>query len=185
VNAASALAAAGQIARASPPPAGVLASSHFGGGPAAVPPVPVAPRGSAILVGYALWAIAGLGLVAFAASRLFSLSGPDYAAADGPGPAWPAGPSGPDGPPTPAPAAGLDPDPYGRRPAGDATTLPRRFPAGNRPDAGSAPAGPRSSDGPWTGPPGAGPAGWLTAAPPSQPRHAAPRGRDTGPPDLP
>jgi subtilisin family serine protease len=180
VNAAAALTAAGQLANASPPAAGELATSHYGGGPAAVPPVPVGPRGSAILVVYALLAIAGLGLVAFAASRLFSLGGPDYAAADGPGPTWPAGPAWPDGPAGPsAPAApaGRAPDPYDWRPPRDAG--PPRFPAGDRPDAGADPAGPGPGAGPRAGPPGASPAGWLTDGPPSLPRHAAPRGRDT------
>jgi subtilisin family serine protease len=102
VNAGDALAAAGQLAEASPPPAGELATSHYGGGAAAVPPVPVGPRGSAVLVAYALLAIVGLGLVAFAASRLFSLGGPDYPAADGPGQTWPASPAWPDGPAGPS-----------------------------------------------------------------------------------
>jgi subtilisin family serine protease len=188
VNAADALAAAGQIADASPPPAGELASSHFGGGPAAVPPVPVGPRGSAILVGYALLAIVGLGLVAFAASRLFSMGGPDYAAADGGSPTWPADPAWPDdraGPAAPAAPAGPAPDPYRRWPAEDATLPPQRFTAGDWPDARAGPAGPGGSAGPRAGPPDTGPPGWLTAAPPSQPRHAGPRGRDTDRPEQP
>ncbi|MGH3305643.1 MAG: S8 family peptidase, partial [Streptosporangiaceae bacterium] len=60
VNAAQALASAGAIAAAGQPAAGLAASSHFGGGPAAVPPAPVAPRGPAALVGYALLALACL-----------------------------------------------------------------------------------------------------------------------------
>jgi subtilisin family serine protease len=214
VNAANALAAAAAIAKASPPPAGELVSSHFGGGFAAVPPVPIAPRGSAILVGYALLAIAGLGLVAFAASRLFSLGGgPNYAAADGPGPTWPAGPDWPDGPADPATPAGPGPDPYGRRPP-DPTTRPPQYTAWDRPDAGAGPPqytawdrpdagagppqytawdrpdagagpGPGSSAAPRPEPPSAGPSGWLTGAPSSLPRHAAPRDRGTGRPDQP
>jgi subtilisin family serine protease len=170
VNAANALAAAGQIAKASPPPAGELASSHFGGGPAAVPPVPVGPRGSAILVGYALLALVGLGLVGFAASRLFSPGGPDYAAADGPGSRWAGDPA---------------PDPYGGRPSGEFTTRPPRYSAGDRPDGWADPAGPGSSAGPAApAPPAGSPSGWLTE-PPSQSRHAAPRGRGTGGPEQP
>jgi subtilisin family serine protease len=188
VNAGNALAAAGQLAKASPPAAGELATSHYGGGPAAVPPIPVGPRGSAILIVYALLAIAGLGIVAFAASRLFSLGGPDYSAADGPGPTWPANPAWPDGsagPSAPAAPAGPAPDPYGWRQPREAVPRPPRFPAGDRPAAAGGPAGPGPSAGPRAGPPGASPAGWLADAPPAQPRHAAPRGRDTDRPDRP
>jgi subtilisin family serine protease len=72
VNAAGALAAAGKLATASPQAAGLTAVSHFGGGPAAVPPVPVPPRGPLALIGYALLGLACLGLIAFATSRLLA-----------------------------------------------------------------------------------------------------------------
>ncbi len=197
VNAANALAAAGQIANASPPAAGVLAKSHFGGGPAAVPPVPVAPRGSAVLVGYGLLAIACLGLVAFAASKLFSLGGSDYPAADGLGPTrpaqagpptWQSGPFWPDDPVSqagPGAPAHPVPDPPGHRPPGDATTRPPRFLAGDRPDAGAGPAGYEFGAEPTAGPPGASPSAWLADAPRPQPRYPAPRDRGTGRPEQP
>jgi len=75
VNAAAAVAAAGKLAGAGPPAAGLTAVSHFGGGPAAVPPVPVAPRGPVALIGYALLGLACLSLIAFAASRLLTPAG--------------------------------------------------------------------------------------------------------------
>jgi subtilisin family serine protease len=105
VNAGAALAAAGRIAAAGPAAAGVAAAAHFGGGPAAVPPVPVAPRGPAAIVGYGLLAVICLGLVALATGRLLGGSsdarGVMAAGRPSPGPARPApGPAGP--------AAGLD-----------------------------------------------------------------------------
>jgi subtilisin family serine protease len=75
VNAAGALAAAGQIAAAGTPAIGVAAASHFGGGPAAVPPVPVAPRGLSAFVSYGLLAVVCLGFVALATSRLLAAGG--------------------------------------------------------------------------------------------------------------
>jgi hypothetical protein len=74
VDAAAALAAAGRLAAAPPPAAGMAAVGHFGGGLAAIPPVPVAPRGSTGLMLYCLLAVAGLGLVALATSRLLAAS---------------------------------------------------------------------------------------------------------------
>jgi subtilisin family serine protease len=74
VNAAAALAAAGRLAAAPPPVAGMAAAGHFGGGLAAIPPVPVAPRGSTGLVLYCLLAAACLGLVALATSRLLAVN---------------------------------------------------------------------------------------------------------------
>jgi subtilisin family serine protease len=127
VNAASALAAAGRIAAAGAPAAGAAAASHFGGGPAAVPSVPVAPRGPAAIVGYGLLAVISLGLVALATSRLLSPGGSSdargvMAAGPAPGPAGPAaglgaaGPFGAAGPaaPQPRPATPWD---RGSRPA--------------------------------------------------------------------
>jgi type VII secretion-associated serine protease mycosin len=76
VDAAAALTAAGRLAAGSPPGPGVAAAAHFGGGPAAVPPVPVAPRGSTGLVLYCFLAAACLGLVALATSKLLAVSDP-------------------------------------------------------------------------------------------------------------
>jgi subtilisin family serine protease len=89
VNAGLALTAAGEIAAAGPPSAGLAAASHFGGGPAAVPPVPVAPRGPGALIGFALLGLACLSLIAFATSRLLTPAGsrgPGRPGAGGPAP---------------------------------------------------------------------------------------------------
>jgi subtilisin family serine protease len=80
VDAAAALTAAGHMAAAPSPAAGLAATAHFGGGLAAIPPVPVAPRRSTGLVLYCLLAAACLGLVALATSKLLSVS--DQAASD-------------------------------------------------------------------------------------------------------
>jgi subtilisin family serine protease len=77
VDAAAALTAAGHLAAAAPPASGMAAVGHFGGGPDGIPPVPVAPRGSAGLALYCLLAAGCLGLVALATSKL--LSGRDLA----------------------------------------------------------------------------------------------------------
>jgi subtilisin family serine protease len=87
VNAAGALAAAGQLAKAGPPPAGVASSSHFGGGIAAIPPPPVAPRGPAGLILYCLLAAGCLTVIGLATGRLFALR--DARAAAAGSPAWP------------------------------------------------------------------------------------------------
>lgn len=106
VNAGRALAAAGQLAAAGPPATGLVASSHFGGGPAAGPPEPVAPRGPAALVGYGLLAIVCLAVVGFATSRLLSSGGASYPAAGGVPPARPYGMAGPSDAAGPSGAAG-------------------------------------------------------------------------------
>ncbi len=80
VDAAAALTAAGHMAAAPSPAAGMAAAAHFGGGLAAIPPVPVAPRRSTGLVLYCLLAAAALGLVALATSKLLSVG--DQAASD-------------------------------------------------------------------------------------------------------
>ena len=72
VDAAAALTAAGHLAAAPRPSTGMAAAAHFGGGPAAIPPVPVAPRGPAGLVLYCLLAVGCLGLVAVATSKLLA-----------------------------------------------------------------------------------------------------------------
>jgi subtilisin family serine protease len=70
VNAAAALAAAGRLSRDSTTGHGVPAAAHFGGGPAAVPPVPVPPRGKTALAVYALLALCCLAVAGFAAAGL-------------------------------------------------------------------------------------------------------------------
>jgi subtilisin family serine protease len=74
VNAAAAVTAAKHLAAEPAPRAGVPSAAHFGGGVAAIPPVPVAPRGSAGLVLYCLLAAACLGLVALATSKLLAVN---------------------------------------------------------------------------------------------------------------
>jgi subtilisin family serine protease len=82
VNAVAALTAAGHLAAARPPAAGMAAPAHFGGGPAAIPPVPVAPRRSTGLILYCLLAAACLALVALATSKLLAVN--DQPAVDEP-----------------------------------------------------------------------------------------------------
>jgi len=73
VNAAAAIAAAGRITAAKPPATGIQPTEHFGGGPAAIPAPPVAPRGRTALILYCLLGAASLALIGFAVSRLFAL----------------------------------------------------------------------------------------------------------------
>jgi type VII secretion-associated serine protease mycosin len=92
VNAAAALTAAGRLATAARPAAGLASAAHFGGGIAAVPAPPVQPRGVGILVLYCLLGACSLALVGIGVSRLFTLgesaAGPDAAMAE-PGPSRP------------------------------------------------------------------------------------------------
>jgi subtilisin family serine protease len=74
VNAAAALRAAGHLAVEPSPAGGVAAAAHFGGGVAAIPAVPVTPRGSTALILFCLLAAACLGLVALATSRLLTVT---------------------------------------------------------------------------------------------------------------
>jgi len=102
VNAAAALRAARRVARQSGVATRtVAASGHFGGGLAAIPGPPVAPRGSAGLLLFCLLGAACLAMIGFAAVRL-------VAARPAPAEAEPRGPL----PPTPGwgllPAAGQD-----------------------------------------------------------------------------
>jgi type VII secretion-associated serine protease mycosin len=76
VDAAGALAAAGRLARRGQPSQTVSATSHFGGGPPAIPAPPVQPRGPAALFFYCLLAAACLALVGVAANRLVALRQP-------------------------------------------------------------------------------------------------------------
>jgi subtilisin family serine protease len=70
VDAAAALATAGRLSRESAASHGAGVTAHFGGGPAAVPPVPVPPRGKTALAGYAVLALCCLGVAGFAAAGL-------------------------------------------------------------------------------------------------------------------
>ena len=75
VDAAAALTAAGQLSiQRAAGAAGVAAAVNFGGGPAAVPPEPVRPRGSGQLSCSPSWPLAALVLVVAAVSRLAVLS---------------------------------------------------------------------------------------------------------------
>jgi hypothetical protein len=125
VNAALALTAAGNLAAASPPNAGMKAASHFGHGLAGVPPVPVAPRGPVALIGFALLGLACLSLIAYATSRMLTPPG-----SRGPGPA-----AGGPGPPA---ASGLAPE-AGRWAAPESSRLP--WLAGPPPPRHAAPRG--------------------------------------------
>lgn len=70
VDAAAALKAAARLASLGPASRGLRASSHFGGGAAAIPLPPVKPRGFGQLVLFCLLAVACLAMTAAAASRL-------------------------------------------------------------------------------------------------------------------
>lgn len=89
---------------------GLGTSSHFGGGPAAVPPDPVGPRGLGQLLLFCVLAACCLAMIVAATSRLILMRRPGGAAGDLPhGPAWPE-PSGEVGAPE-IPAAGARPVP--------------------------------------------------------------------------
>ena len=176
VDAAAALAAAGKLAGAAPPRAGFASSSHFGGGVAAIPAPPVAPRGPAGLVLYCLLAVGCLAVIGLATGRLFTVRELRQTAADQP--LWQPGnwpgqpPAGRAAGPGDWPAGG--PDQHGYRPL--------------QPP----PAAPPRADG-WQAlrlPDGPGPAGPEALPPPETPfrpapaaRHAAPRTRRYGPGD--
>ncbi len=70
VDAAAALAAARHLTSYVPGGHGLSPASHFGGGPAAIPPPPVRPRGLSQLVLFCLLAAGCLALTVAAASRL-------------------------------------------------------------------------------------------------------------------
>ena len=70
VDAAAALARAGQLAGHRPAATSVSLAFRFGGGPSAVPPAPVRPRGSGQLILSALLALASLVLIGAAGTRL-------------------------------------------------------------------------------------------------------------------
>jgi subtilisin family serine protease len=70
VNAAAALAKAGQLAGDQPAATTIPLGFRFGGGPPAVPPAPVRPRGSGPLILFTLLALASLVLIGAAGTRL-------------------------------------------------------------------------------------------------------------------
>jgi len=107
VDAAAALMKAGVLARQRPRGSGMAAGATFGGGPAAVPPEPVPPRGPGQLVLYTVLGLASLVLTVAAATRLSvarrarraAMTGthagalgprPDASRPPPPGPPWPA-----------------------------------------------------------------------------------------------
>jgi type VII secretion-associated serine protease mycosin len=75
VDAAAALAKAGQLDHGDAVSPGISAAVYFGGGPAAVPPAPVRPRGTGQLILFAILALTSLVLAAAAATKLALLSG--------------------------------------------------------------------------------------------------------------
>jgi subtilisin family serine protease len=70
VDAAAALAKAGQLSRHHSVPGGISSDTHFGGGAIAIGPAPVRPRGSGQLILFALLAVTSLVLAGAAGTRL-------------------------------------------------------------------------------------------------------------------
>jgi len=70
VDAYAALGKAGQLAHERPGATGVAAQTIFGGGPAAIPPDPVGPRGSGPLILFSLLAVMSLAIGGAAGTRL-------------------------------------------------------------------------------------------------------------------
>lgn len=93
VDAAAALAVAAKLAGQSRGQAGAATTLHFGGGAAAVPPAPIAPRGPSGLVVACLFALAFLAATALTAKRLVGLRRTlfrgHHAADRPPPPVWP------------------------------------------------------------------------------------------------
>jgi subtilisin family serine protease len=93
VDAAAALTVAGKLAVQSRSQVGAATTLHFGGGAAAVPGVPIVPRGTAGLVVAGLFTAAFLAATALAGMRLVttrrSLSRGHHAADRAPQPVWP------------------------------------------------------------------------------------------------
>jgi type VII secretion-associated serine protease mycosin len=73
VNAAAALAKAGQLVGGRPGVTSIPLAYRFGGGPANVPPAPVRPRGPGPLILFALLGLASLVLIGVAGARLTTL----------------------------------------------------------------------------------------------------------------
>jgi type VII secretion-associated serine protease mycosin len=70
VDAAAALRAAGELAAQRPGTSPEAASAHFGGGPAAIPPAPIAPRGPGQVILFSLLGLAAFGLTIGSGLRL-------------------------------------------------------------------------------------------------------------------
>jgi subtilisin family serine protease len=109
VDAAAALNAARKLARAAPPPPGLAPAAHFGGGLAAIPAPPVAPRRPAALILYCVLGAVCLAIVALATSKLLGQretvildSPPGGAGHPGHASQLPPRAAGMDGPPSPA-----------------------------------------------------------------------------------
>lgn len=100
VDASAALTAAASLSRVAHRRPGVAAAVNFGGGSAAVPPIPVHPRGGRPLLVFCLLAFACLALAAMSGSWLRAARRTRRAADSEPaagyaGPAWPGGPPHP------------------------------------------------------------------------------------------
>jgi len=126
VDAAAALSMAGKLAKPNPVSSHVASSARFGGGPAAIPAAPVAPRGNGQVVLFALLAIASF-VVAVASGVWLTVlrrprSGAHAAYARPPVPRFPPeagyGPAGGYGPATGYRPAGGFPPEAGYPPAG-------------------------------------------------------------------
>ena len=93
VDAAAALTVAAKLARQSRGHAGAATTLHFGGGAAAVPPVPIAPRSAVGLIVASLLALAFLAATGLAGRRVVTLrralSRGQHAADRAPQPVWP------------------------------------------------------------------------------------------------
>jgi Subtilase family len=145
VDATAALQMAGRLARGRGTAHGLVAAAQFGGGTAAIPPVPVAPRTNRQFLVDSLIALACLTAVLILAFRLIATRRP--AAAGVPG-GWAGG-----GPPNPAAPGGW----AGAGPAGPAAPggWAGAGPAGPAAPGGWAGGGPRAAGPPAAGPPAA------------------------------
>jgi subtilisin family serine protease len=173
VDAAAALKVASRLVHDSGTGQGWAAAARFGGGPAAVPPIPVAPRGRRPLIINALLALACLALVAASAFWLIitrrrpaeeDWAGPvrpahgppvgygqpvGYGSPVGYGPPVAYGPSASDGPP----AVGYGPPAVGYgRPAGSRPAVGYGPPAGQDPPGGTAEGPPYATGDAWPPP---------------------------------
>jgi len=146
VDAAAALSAAAHLTSYVQSGHGLSPASHFGGGPTAIPPPPVRPRGLGQLVLFCLLAAGCLALTATAASRLVlarsrgagSPAGPAGTAWPAPDRAWQAGDGPADASPNGVSPAGASP--AGASLIGAVVCLVARVPApGVRPATGILP----------------------------------------------
>jgi hypothetical protein len=156
VNAAAALTMAGRLARDTSAGPGLAAASHFGGGPTAIPPLPVTPRGRRQLITDITLALVCLALMAASFWLIVTRGGPARPASGPPSAAPPV--SGPpaSGPPVrygpqAGPPAAYPPPPGYPPPAGYGPPPGYPPPAGHGPPAGYPPP---AGHGPMTeGPP--------------------------------